>query len=61
MTKLQIALNALERISNPVAWEQKHLPKDCRLDGHALLRLIEGAEYYRSAAKQALAKIREQK
>lgn len=48
---------ALERIVNPVKWEQEHLKEGYTLNGAMLVLMLKDPEYYKSIARDALAAI----
>ena len=47
---------ALERIANPILYEQANVPEGYSLDGRALLAQINRPEYYQGVARAALTK-----
>lgn len=49
-------LAGLERIANPIPYEQANVPEGYTLDGHALLAQVSKPLYYQTVARDLLAK-----
>lgn len=51
-------LAGLERIANPIPYEQSNVPEGYTLDGHALIEQVSKPLYYQAVARNLLAKNR---
>ncbi len=52
-------LAGLERIANPIPYEQANVPEGYTLDGHALLAQVSKPLYYQTVARALIAKHKE--
>lgn len=60
LRRLADAIEALERIENPVKWEVEHVPEGCSINGAMVIAMTEKAPYYRQTAREALDKLKAQ-
>lgn len=55
LARVAVLERTLERIANPIPYEQANVPADHVLDGRALFVALDSPEYYKRVARSALA------
>lgn len=54
LRRLASAIEALDRLAEPVKWEVQHAPNGHDVDWPVLTAVVEKSDYYRRVAKEAL-------